>query len=364
MIIKHNQEIENEIRHYNETMEENERQADAYNAYLKARSKEIYKKAILERKKGKNPVDAFLFSAKEYLMNHSFFHLEEESLEHIKMYHEEDFLNNEYYQLIHFPNVKKGNWELKQSKYDSFEGFTSDEIIVIPSEYYKEITSFGFFLKGFPYLEVLEDGYNWMSVTPHEILTMGDAVKKAKGKVLTYGLGMGYYAFMASIKDEVKEVTIIERDENAISLFNEFILPQFPNKGKIHIIKMDAFEFAREQKDGDYDYTFVDIWHLPFDGLFLYLQFKEIFKDFKKSQVDYWIERSILSLLRRALIVLISEEYEGAEDEDYDFASSETDTLINQLHFALKNKRIGSKEDLKQLLSEEELKKIAEMGLI
>lgn len=364
MIFKHSDELAKEIRLYNETMEQNEHQADAYNSYLKARSKRLFKQASEAYKKSKNPKESFLLSLKPYLMNPSAYCLDGESLKHIHLYDEEDFLNNAYYKDVHFPNAKKGNWELKQSKYESFEGFTSDEITVIPDEYYKEITSFGFFLKGFSYLEVIENGYNWMSVTPHEILTMKGAVAKAKGKVLTYGLGMGYYAFMASIKEDVDSVTIVERDENAIALFNEFILPQFPQKAKIHVVKMDAFEFAKNQKDGEFDYTFVDIWHLPFDGLFLYLQFKEIFQEFKVSEVDYWIERSILSLLRRALIVLISEEYEGSEDEDYDFASSETDTLINNLHFLLKKKRIATKDDLKKLLSEEELKAIAERGLI
>lgn len=364
MIFKHSDELAKEIRLYNDMMEQNERQADGYNSYLKARSKRIFEEASKTYSKSKNPKGSFLSSLKPFLMNPAIYCLDEESLKHVQLYKEEDFLNNPYYKGVHFPNVKRENWELKQSEYEPFEGFTSDEIVVISDEHYKEITSFGFFLKGFSYLEVIENGYNWMSVTPHEILTMKDAVNKAKGKVLTYGLGMGYYAFMASIKDDVESVTIIERDENAIALFNEFILPQFPQKEKIHVIKMDAFEFARAQKDGQFDYTFVDIWHLPFDGLFLYLQFKAIFKKFRVSKVDYWIERSMLSLLRRALIVLISEEYGGSKDEDYDFASSETDTLINNLHFLLKKKQIATKEDLKKLLSEEELKVIAEKELI
>ena len=58
-----------------------------------------------------------------------------------------------------------------------------------------------------------------MSITPNEIETMEEAVKAATGKVIVYGLGLGYYPYMISLKDEVKEIVIVENDIKIINLF-------------------------------------------------------------------------------------------------------------------------------------------------
>ena len=50
-------------------------------------------------------------------------------------------------------------------------------------------------------------------------------VERAKGKVLTFGLGLGYFAYMCSLKEEVESVTVVEKDKSVIKLFNEIILP-------------------------------------------------------------------------------------------------------------------------------------------
>ena len=77
---------------------------------------------------------------------------------------------------------------------------------------------------------VLENGNEWMTVTPNEVETMKEAISQARGRVAAYGLGLGYFAFMASEKSDVTGVTVIERDEQAIRLFEEEILPQFPHR--------------------------------------------------------------------------------------------------------------------------------------
>ena len=74
-----------------------------------------------------------------------------------------------------------------------------------------------------------------MSVTPNEVYTVQPAIDNAKGKVLTLGCGMGYFAYMASLKEEVESITIIELEQDVIDLFENSILPQFENKDKIYI---------------------------------------------------------------------------------------------------------------------------------
>ena len=76
-----------------------------------------------------------------------------------------------------------------------------------------------------------------MTITPNEIETMKEPVDEAFGHVLTFGLGLGYYAYMVSEKENVESITIVETNEDVIDLFNKYILPQFKNAHKIKIIQ-------------------------------------------------------------------------------------------------------------------------------
>ena len=72
-----------------------------------------------------------------------------------------------------------------------------------------EVSKIGYFNKSFKYLVVNKNDVTWMSTDPNEINTMKDAINNAKGNVLVFGLGLGYYAYMISLKKEVKKITII-----------------------------------------------------------------------------------------------------------------------------------------------------------
>ena len=73
-----------------------------------------------------------------------------------------------------------------------------------------------------------------MSISPNEVFTMDQPIKKAKGKVLTLGCGMGYFAYMVSLKEDVESITIVELEQSVINLFEIYLLPQFENKDKIN----------------------------------------------------------------------------------------------------------------------------------
>ena len=114
-----------------------------------------------------------------------------------------------------------------------------------------------------------------MSITPNEMLTILPSVERSFGKVITFGLGLGYYPFMCSLKDNVESVTIVEFDENIIKLFKEHLLPLFPINEKIKIIHADAFKYCQENNINElYDFAFMDIWHSGEDGLPFYIHFK------------------------------------------------------------------------------------------
>lgn len=210
-----------------------------------------------------------------------------------KMVHKlevKDYIRNPYYENIPFNNKKIDSWQIKKGKYKPYELFVFDDFkyendLVIPQV--------GYFSEPFYYLAVYDNNRLWMSITPNEINTMKEPINKAKGNVLTFGLGLGYFAYMCSLKDDVKSVTIVEKDEKVIKLFKEYILPYFVSIEKINIIKEDAYVYLSKMNDDMYDYVFVDIYHDAGDGKEVYLKMNQYRNRFKKTIFEYWIYNTI-----------------------------------------------------------------------
>lgn len=206
------------------------------------------------------------------------------------------YYNNPYYKNIKIPMIKIGNSELKYEKYKPFEGFVCNDIIQTKEG--RQIPQIGFFETEFSFPAVLENNRIWMTITPNEIETMKEAVDQAFGNCLTFGLGLGYYAYMISEKENVESITVVEMNDDVIHLFNSYVLPQFKNAGKIKIIKADAFEYAQKHMSkGQYDFVFTDLWHDVSDGKDMYLKMKKYEKKSPNTVFMYWIEKSILCYL-------------------------------------------------------------------
>lgn len=244
-------------------------------------------KLLLAAKFGLDIVD----SEADKTLFHAYFH---------PMIHQLDaseYERNPYYRNIRLPDVRLGNSELKYEAYKPFEAFVCNNILLTAEG--RQIPQIGFFETAFTYPAVLEQGRIWMTVTPNEIETMKEPVAAAFGRVLTFGLGLGYYAYMVSEKDNVDSVTIVEINEDVIQLFKQHILPQFKQAEKIRIVHADAFEFARTHLTQDpYDYVFTDLWHDVSDGMALYLQMKQIERQHPGMKFSYWIEKSIQCYLK------------------------------------------------------------------
>lgn len=268
------------------------------------------------------------------------------------------YLNNPYYKNIKIPNTKIGKWELKEETFQPYEAFLYDDIYV--DESFREIPRLGFFSESFSFPAVLENNNEWMTITPSEIESSQEAIDKAFGKVITYGLGLGYYAYMVSEKDSVESITIIERDKEVITLFESYILPQFTHKEKVKIINCDAFDYDVSQEN--YNFAFVDLWHDAGDGFDLYLKMKSL--ENHTTQYSYWIEDSLLTVLRKhVLLVLI----QGLDNKKVDSEVSPKDDAVydkyQRVHNAvkenLKNVAITSFEDITYYLSTPFLRKLA-----
>ena len=205
--------------------------------------------------------------------------------------------DNPYVKDIDFKDRRSGDFEFR---YHSFMPYELD-IYDIPRkiiEYDVDIPRISCFTEKVEYPVIFQNSIKstWMSVSPNEINTMKQPIRNAKGKVLTLGCGMGYFAYMASLKADVESITIVEREQSVIDLFTSFILPQFKTKDKITVIKDDAIEYMMNLEDGLYDYCFADIWIgiMDFEP---YIETKEVCKRFRKMRMEYWIEDAFVILL-------------------------------------------------------------------
>ncbi len=180
------------------------------------------------------------------------------------------------------------------------EAFVCDEFTL--TENGELIPQIGFFTEEFEYPAIKEGGREWMTLMPNETTTTLPSVERAHGNVLTYGLGLGYFAYMCSEKENVSSVTVVEISKDAASLFSEYILPQFPHAEKVKIIVDDAFEYAeRETERSDYDFIFADIWHDVGDGIEMYQKFKSLERKKPTAEYAYWLEKSISYYLDKNL---------------------------------------------------------------
>ena len=290
----------------------------------------------------------------------SYWELDDENEEDVSIFNEHilpsielgdinKYLSNPYYQKIKIKDIKENDYSLVIDKYLPYELFALKDME--SDSNYVEKNSISFFKDEFSFISLNYKDVTWMSITPNEIETMNEAVKSAKGKVIVYGLGLGYFPFMVSLKDEVKEIFIIENDINIINLFKKYLLPQFEHKDKITIIHEDAFKYMEEVDD--FDYAFIDLWHDPNDGIELFLKAKRLEKE--NHHYFYWLESSFYLLLRRCFISLIEESLSNVKEENYQKSKSVTDSIINKFYYKTKNLVISSKEELRDLLSDNSL---------
>lgn len=267
---------------------------------------------------------------------------DEYCVKRIKCLESKEYLNNKYVQTIKATGRYK-QYSLRNITYEPYQTFAYDEISVTND--YKEYSAIGYFKKPFSYLALCEGNNIWMSLNPNEIETMKPFINKGHGNVLVLGLGMGYVPFMMALKDDVRHITIVEKDQSIINLFNNLLFPHFINKNKINIIKDDAIKYVN--KNNKYDYIFADLWHTPEDGLDLYIKLKRISRD-----IDCWLETSLIAMLRRCMITLIEEQLDNLKEDNYKKAKTVTDRVINHYYERTKNLVINNEEDLSNLLSD------------
>ena len=184
----------------------------------------------------------------------------------------------------------KGAVDLCYERIEPMELFVADDFC--RDDAGRILPQLGWFDRGFDFPAIREQGLVWMTVTPNEINTIQPAVRESRGKVLTYGLGLGYYAFHCLLKREVESVTVVERNPAVIEVFRKHLLPFFPRQADLRIIRADAFDHAADvmPREG-FDTVFTDLWHDVADGIPLYRRMKAL--EVPGPRYLYWIERTL-----------------------------------------------------------------------
>lgn len=208
----------------------------------------------------------------------------------IRQHFPETYHADAYLQTVKPTGGRAGSIDLVYETLRPMELFVADDFHVDGQG--RLFPQMGWFSGEFSFPAIREEGRVWMTVTPNEINTIQPAVRQSRGRVLTYGLGLGYYAFHALLKKDVTGVTVVEKNPQVIDVFRRLLLPFFPRQEALRIVEADAFAYAEQVIPGEgYDTVFTDLWHDVADGLPLYRRMKAL--ETPGPRYLYWIERTL-----------------------------------------------------------------------
>ncbi len=223
---------------------------------------------------------------------------------------------------------------------------------------YRDILQLGYFREDVNYPYITRNGEYFDSISAHEILSAIQLIKLTSKHVLITGLGIGYLPYLVHCKDSVEKVTIVEKDETVISLFEKEILPQFSHPEKIHLIHSDIDEFLKESNI-NYDCVLLNHYSDSMQGVYEYVKIKQIENKNKKVKFIYALEDSILSNIKSALLIICMAESSEQREALYRnlVENKEGEELILFLKPYFEQYQIQNENALKKLFRNSFLKK-------
>jgi spermidine synthase len=93
-----------------------------------------------------------------------------------------------------------------------------------------------------------------MSLTPLEVFTLRPGFKKAKGRCLVGGLGLGYFTKRILERKQVEKVTVVEKNPHVAEFFGA------PLRDRVEIIVDDVWEFLKSDRLNSFDSILLDTW--------------------------------------------------------------------------------------------------------
>lgn len=212
-----------------------------------------------------------------------------------------EFKNNPYYKNIKLDKIESENFTYEKTLIEKNYLFNYESIIDDEEKELKDYMKLRALDEDLEMIYLYEDDDSWMMCSPSEASTNDPYAAKAKGKVLTFGLGIGYFVYMALLNKDVKEITVVERSKSVINLFSS-IYKQFPQDKKVNIINGDAFDYFREAFISNYDYIYVDIYKSADDGRDIITRLLEQYHP-DDDKLDFWIESSCLNPLKTLVLM-------------------------------------------------------------
>ena len=244
---------------------------------------------------------------------------------HGKVLDKVEFEANPFLQNVKFTDKTVDPYKFTHAEIGAYEPVIYKEVVTMSPSY--SIPCIGLFKDEAKSLAItVGDDETYMSIGPFEMNSMAHVIEHVRGKVLCLGLGMGYFAYMSALKDNVQKVTVVENDHDLIELFKQEILPQFKYtdekgnsvdlKDKIEIVEADAYVYADALTDGMFDSVFANLWSDDTQSLD-YIKLKGICKKFKKTHVDYHLEKSIgLAITVNVLMDMMFSLSKHAQEDD------------------------------------------------
>lgn len=250
----------------------------------------------------------------------------------------------------------------KNSFVFSFHTYQANRLFHFSSpieEKYRDILQLGYFRENVNYPYITKNGKYYASISAHEIMSAQKLLSPIKGNVLISGVGVGYLSYMAHLKKNVKHITIVEEDKEAIEMFEEEILPQFDDPKKISIIN-ESIDTCLKQWEQEWDAVIFDHYQDSMQGVFAYLDGKSFEAQHRKTKFLYQIEGSILSNIKSALLIMCMAE--SSDDREHLYhtlvENEEGSEIIHRLQHVLQNYYVTNVKELKSLFKNKELREI------
>jgi hypothetical protein len=213
-----------------------------------------------------------------------------------------DYQNSPYNRSIKLDMIRSNEFTYKTELINSNELFSLSSVVYDPNRELNDSMRLVALDEPYEAAFLYQNDEVWMLDAPSEAETINPYANKAFGNVLTFGLGIGYFPFMAMLNSKVKSITVIEKSRAVIDMFNTYIKPQFPTKIPFKIIEGDAFDYFNETELEKYDYSFIDIWQSNDDGLIIIQQLLELYLP-PFDKVDFWIESSCFEVLPSLILL-------------------------------------------------------------
>lgn len=270
------------------------------------------------------------------------------------------FRKDPYLQKISLPLGRQGDFLF------GFQNYEKDRLF-----HYGETEPYGYcdalklawFAENVKYPSVTKNGAYFSSISADQILTAQSFIRPVSQSALILGCGIGYLPYLIHCKDSVSSVTIVEKNPEVISLFQNSILPQFDHPEKIRIVEADAYEYLKNEEVPE-KWIITDLYSSSLEGVRPYLEIKKLEHLHKHSKYLYWIEENILSNLKSALVVMvISSMKPDIKEEDLIQSEKEGKDIIGSLKPFMADLHIHTNTQLKEIFTSKGLKKyLAKQG--